>query len=41
MKLLHRHIFANIAATCLAAVAIFTFILMLGNVLKDLLGYVL
>ncbi len=41
MKLLHRHIFANVAATCLAAVGVFTFILLLGNVLKDLLGYVL
>ncbi len=41
MKLLHRHIFANVTATCLAAVGVFTFILLLGNVLKDLLGYVL
>lgn len=41
MKLLHRHIFINVAATCLAAVGLFTFILLLGNVLKDLLGYVL
>ncbi|HLP25333.1 MAG TPA: LptF/LptG family permease, partial [Acidobacteriota bacterium] len=41
MKLLHRHIFANVGATCLAAVGVFTFILLLGNVLKDLLGYVL
>lgn len=41
MKLLHRHIFANVAGTCLAAVGVFTFILLLGNVLKDLLGYVL
>lgn len=41
MKLLHRHIFANVALTCLAAVGLFAFVLMLGNVLKDLLGYVL
>jgi lipopolysaccharide export system permease protein len=38
MKLLHRHIFANVALTCLASVALFTFVLMLGNVLKELLG---
>lgn len=41
MKLLHRHIFANVAMTCVAAVALFGFVLMLGNVLKDLLGYLL
>ncbi|MBI2512955.1 MAG: LptF/LptG family permease [Opitutae bacterium] len=41
MKLLDRHIFANVAGTCLAAVGVFTFILLLGNALKDLLGYVL
>lgn len=38
MKLLHRHIFVNVALTCLASVALFTFVLMLGNVLKELLG---
>lgn len=41
MKLLHRHIFANVALTCLAAVGLFAFVLMIGNALKDLLGYVL
>ncbi len=41
MKLLHRHIFANVALTCLVAVALFGFVLMIGNVIKDLLGYVL
>lgn len=41
MKLLHRHIFANVALTCLVAVGVLGFVLMLGNVLKDLLGYVL
>jgi lipopolysaccharide export system permease protein len=41
MKLLHRHIFANVAATCLASVGLFAFVLMIGNALRDLLGYVL
>jgi lipopolysaccharide export system permease protein len=41
MKLLHRHLFVNVAGTSLAAVGLFTFILLLGNVLKELLGYVL
>lgn len=41
MKLLHRHIFANVALTCLASVGLFAFVLMIGNALKDLLGYVL
>ena len=41
MKLLHRHIFANVALTCLASVGLFAFVLLLGNALKDLLGYVL
>lgn len=38
MKLLHRHLFANVCVTCFASVALFTFVLMLGNVLKDLLA---
>ncbi|MBI5425584.1 MAG: LptF/LptG family permease [Opitutae bacterium] len=38
MKLLHRHIFANVALTCLASVGVFAFVLMIGNALKDLLG---
>jgi len=41
MKLLHRHIFANVALTSLAAVAVLTFIVALGSVLKDLLAPVL
>ena len=41
MKLLHRHIFANVALTCLAAVGVLTFIMVLGNFLKDLLASVL
>ncbi|MFZ5493920.1 MAG: LptF/LptG family permease [Verrucomicrobiota bacterium] len=38
MNLLHRHIFANVLATCAASVALFGFVLMLGNAMKDLLG---
>lgn len=38
MKLLHRHIFANVALTCLASVGVFAFVLLIGNALKDLLG---
>lgn len=41
MKLLHRHIFANVALTSLAALAVLCFVLILGNVLKELLGFVL
>ena len=41
MNLIHRHIFANVALTCGAAVGLFAFVLMLVNALKDLLGYVL
>ena len=37
MKLLHRHIFASVALTSLAAVAVLGFVLMLGNLLKDVL----
>lgn len=39
MNLIHRHIFANVVLTCGAAVGLFGFVLMLANVLKDLLGY--
>jgi lipopolysaccharide export system permease protein len=38
MKLLHRHIFANVALACLAAVGVLTSIMMLGSALQDLLG---
>ncbi len=38
MNLIHRHIFANVFLTCGAAVAMFGFVLMLGNAMKDLLG---
>ncbi len=38
MNLLHRHIFANVLFTCAASVAMFGFVLMIGNAMKDLLG---
>ncbi len=38
MNLIHRHIFANVFLTCGAAVAMFGFVLMIGNAMKDLLG---
>src|SRR3954471_14753986 len=41
MNLIHRHIFANVVLTCGAAVGLFGFVLMLANVLRDLLGYLL
>lgn len=41
MHLLHRHIFFSVLTTCLAAVGLFTFVLLAGNALRDLLGYVL
>lgn len=41
MNLIHRHIFANVLLTCAASVGLFAFILLLGNVLKDLLAHVL
>ncbi|MFI5337924.1 MAG: LptF/LptG family permease, partial [Opitutales bacterium] len=41
MKLLHRHIFSSVALTCLAAVGVLTFIMMLVNIGRDLLGLLL
>jgi lipopolysaccharide export system permease protein len=41
VNLLHRYIFWSILATCLAAVGLFTAVLILGNVLKDVMGYLL
>lgn len=41
MNLIHRHIFANVVLTCAASVGLFAFILLLGNVVKDLLSHVL
>ncbi|MBI3886782.1 MAG: LptF/LptG family permease [Opitutae bacterium] len=38
MKLIHRHIFANVAVTCGWGVGLFTFVLMLGNFIQDLLS---
>ncbi|RXK56935.1 YjgP/YjgQ family permease [Oleiharenicola lentus] len=38
MNLLHRHIFASVFLTCAASVALFGFVLMIGNAMKDLLG---
>ncbi|HEY0945259.1 MAG TPA: LptF/LptG family permease [Opitutaceae bacterium] len=40
MHLLHRHIFWGVLGTCGAAVGLFAFVLIVGNALKDLLGYV-
>ncbi|MBI5382095.1 MAG: LptF/LptG family permease [Opitutae bacterium] len=41
MNLLDRYIFKSVFGTCLAAVALLAFVLMVGNVLRDLLGYAL
>lgn len=41
MNLIHRHIFASVLLTCAAAVSLFAFVLLMGNVLKDLLGHVM
>ena len=41
MNLIHRHIFASVVLTCGAAISMFAFVLMIGNVLTDLLGHVL
>jgi lipopolysaccharide export system permease protein len=41
MNLIHRHIFANVLATCAAAVAMFGFIVMFGSAMRDLLGHIL
>jgi lipopolysaccharide export system permease protein len=40
MNLIHRNIFTNVTLICAAAVGMFSFVLMLGNVLKDLLGHI-
>ena len=39
MNLLHRHLFWSVLSTCAAAVGLFAFVLIVGNALKDLLGY--
>jgi len=41
MNLLHRHIFWSVLASCLAAVGLFAAVLILGNVLRDMMGYLL
>ncbi len=41
MNLLQRHLFWSVAATCFAAVGLFAAVLILGNVLKDMMAYVL
>jgi lipopolysaccharide export system permease protein len=40
MNLLQRHIFKSVLFTCVAAVGLFAFVLMVGNAVRDLLGYV-
>jgi lipopolysaccharide export system permease protein len=40
MGILHRHIFASIAGAGAAAVGLFTFVLIAGQALRDLMGYV-
>lgn len=40
MGILHRHIFASVAGVCAGAVALFAFVLIAGQALRDLLGYV-
>jgi lipopolysaccharide export system permease protein len=41
VNLLDRYIFKSVLGSCLAAVGLFAFVLMLGNAIRDLLGYVL
>ena len=41
MGILHRHLFASVAGACAAAVGVFAFVLLAGQALRDLLGYML
>lgn len=41
MSLLHRHIFLAVLGACAAAVGLFAFILIVGNMLKDLLPFMM
>lgn len=41
MNLLDRYIFRSVLFSCAAAVGLFAFVLTLGNVVRDLLGYML
>ena len=38
MKILHRYIFCSVLFTSLAAVGLFVFLLLAGNILKDIIG---
>lgn len=40
MNLLHRYIFKSVAIACLMAVGLFAFVLLIGNVLRDVVGLV-
>jgi lipopolysaccharide export system permease protein len=39
MNLLHRHIFKSVLFACATGVALFAFVLMVGNAIKDLMPY--
>ncbi len=41
MNLIHRHIFANVVLTGAAPVGLFTFVLILGNAVKDLMPHII
>ncbi len=41
MNLLQRHIFKSVLFSCAVAVGLFAFVLVVGNAVKDLLGYVI
>jgi len=41
MNLLQRHIFKSVLFSCVSAVGMFAFVLMVGNAVRDLLGYVI
>lgn len=41
MNLLDRYLFKSVLGSCLAAVGLFSFVLILGNAIRDLLTYVL
>ena len=41
MNLIDRYIFRSVLATCAAAVGVFTFIVLVPNVMRDMLAYVL
>ena len=41
MNLLQRHIFKSVAFACSVAAGVFSFVLIIGNAFKDLLGYLL